>query len=151
MTPGYLDRQDYAKVIECVPVLCVDVDLVTPAGRHALFRRCNEPLKGEWWVIGGRVHKGELAGAAAARKLREEAGLGLTLADLRFVGFYEEVFEFSGIGRGRYHTVSLVYQAVLDEAALGRIRLDEQHSEWALADRLPNGFTAKTVAGRGPL
>lgn len=140
---GFLDQKDYAKVIECAPVLCVDVDLVTPDGKHVLFRRCNEPLKGEWWVIGGRVWKGEDPVNAARRKLREETGLDFKPDRLTFVGYYNEVFEFSSLGRGKYHTVSLVYRATI--TAVNAVRLDAQHSDWTLADRLPNGFTANLL------
>lgn len=146
---GYLDQRDYAKVIECAPVLCVDVDLVLPSGSHVLFRRCNEPLKGEWWPVGGRVWKGEGPEAAARRKVREETGLEIIPARLRFVGYYNEVFEFSSLGRGKYHTVSLVFQCPVSTEELKVMRLDGQHSEWTLADRLPNGFTTSLLT-EGP-
>lgn len=143
---GNLTAADYRAVIDRVPVLCVDVDLQTRDGRHVLFRRVNEPLAGEWWVLGGRVFKGETGTAAATRKLREEAGVEVAPARLAFRGYYQRVFDRSAFGPGPYHTVSLVFECPCDP---GQIRLDGQHSEWALFDRLPADLTKDWPARAG--
>ena len=137
MRDGFLKLRDYATVIECVPILCVDIDLVTEIDAvtdgHVLFKRCNEPLKGEWWVLGGRIFKGETAIDAVRRKLKEEAGLGIQ-PPLKFTGFYEDTYDFSSIGRGKYHTVSLMFEMRCDPS---KIVLDSQHSEWMISQTLP--------------
>lgn len=148
---GYLDLADYRTVIECTPVLCVDIDLQVPDG-HLLFRRAAEPLKNEWWVVGGRVWKGELADAAVRRKIVEELGhdfydRGLPDKTPRFHGFYQEIFEFSSLGRGKYHAVSLVFSVQCNPDQLGVIRLDTQHTEWKVAPDLPPGFVTKYQRG----
>ncbi len=149
-SPGFLSGEDYATVIRCVPILCVDIVLRLTGSRdyirtvdgkesskYVLFKRNNEPLKNEWWVVGGRVYKGEMAETAARRKLFEECRLMRGPGELRFLGFYQEVFAFSSIGRGEYHTLSLVFEA---EGDPGDIKLDGQHSEWMLSDRLPQAL-----------
>lgn len=142
MNSGFLDEQDYGNLIRTAPVLCVDVALwALREGKYVLFRRCNEPLKGELWVIGGRVFKNESVVECALRKLREEAGLKKEIKDLRFQGYYEEVFEFSSLGRGLYHSVSLVFDCECD--SLAQITLDSQHSEAVLLDHLPLRFDIK--------
>jgi len=55
-----------------MPILCVDVILRNRKGEYLLLKRLNEPKKGRWWPVGGRVSGGELT-AAARRKVREEA------------------------------------------------------------------------------
>jgi len=49
----------YKKILEYLPILCVDVIIKDLNGSILLIKRNNEPLKGEWWVIGGRVLHGE--------------------------------------------------------------------------------------------
>ncbi|MBC8549042.1 MAG: NUDIX domain-containing protein [Candidatus Brocadiales bacterium] len=44
-------------------------------GRVLLAKRTNEPAKGQWWFLGGRVHFQEMREQAAIRKLKEECGL----------------------------------------------------------------------------
>lgn len=138
-----LDQNDYRKLIEMAPILCVDVILKLD-GKYLLFRRCNEPLRGEWWVIGGRVRKGEDPLAAVTRKLIEETGL-VKVDGFQFVGYYNEVFPFSSVGRGPYHTVSLVFTLELCDEDLSAIKLDAQHDSWGVDDDLPPGFAANLV------
>ncbi len=132
-----MSQADYGKLIEIAPVLCIDVILKTSDSRYILFKRENEPLKGEWWVSGGRVLKGEKVQDAVTRKLREEIGT-FKFSQPRFTGgWYEDFFEFSSLGRGKYHTVSLVFEAMVEPED---IRLDSQHSEYHLLDQLPLQF-----------
>lgn len=143
-TTGYLTGKAYSDAIENLPILCVDVDIVTQAEelgdvRHVLFKRCNEPLKGQWWLLGGRVYKGEKAEDAVRRKLKEECGYQGG-APLRFLGYYEEQFEFSSLGRGAYHTVSLVFQVKLHYDEVTRFVLDKQHEAWGLFETIPSSF-----------
>lgn len=136
-----LPYEDYCKLITIAPVLCVDVILREPdSGKYILFRRENEPLKGEWWVVGGRVEKGEEIDDAVRRKLMEEIGTFKFSTPNFLGGYYEDFFEFSSVGRGAYHTVSLVFEATVDPK---NIRLDNQHSAWKLVDELPLQFKVK--------
>lgn len=135
-----LNHDDYARLISFAPVLCVDVILREPEGQYILFRRENEPLKGEWWVVGGRVEKGEKIEDVVRRKLFEEINTFKFSTPNFTGGWYEDFFEFSSVGRGAYHTVSLVFEATVDPKD---IRLDGQHSEWKLVDELPLQFKVK--------
>ena len=49
----------YTKIIEDLPIYCVDIIIKNDQEEYLLIKRNNEPKKGEWWVIGGRVLKGE--------------------------------------------------------------------------------------------
>ena len=54
-----LDR--YTDILKDLPIFCVDIVIKNDQEEYLLIKRNNEPKKGEWWVIGGRVLKGETA------------------------------------------------------------------------------------------
>jgi colanic acid biosynthesis protein WcaH len=64
----------YKRIISCLPIACVDVSIVHD-GRVLLVRRGDKPALGEWWLPGGRVHKGERMIDTARRKALEEVGM----------------------------------------------------------------------------
>lgn len=128
LSPG-----DYRQVLERVPILCVDGIIVNQQGQFLLVRRRHEPYRGEWWIPGGRVLKGERLEAAFKRKMREE--LGVEVRILAAVGYYEEQHKSDEWDvQNAVHAVSVVFCAVplsLD------VRLDDQSSEWGFFDELP--------------
>jgi len=132
-----LPSEEYRKVLEQMPILCVDGIIVNQEGRFLLVKRKNEPFRDEWWVPGGRVFKGETLEEAFKRKMREE--LGIEVKILMPVGYYEAQHE-DGAWRvsGGVHAVSVVFCAV--PLSL-EVVLDDQSSAWGFFDRLPEGLT----------
>jgi len=124
----------YRSIVKCLPIACVDVVLRVPGG-VLLLKRGDEPLRGEWWVIGGRIHMGEGARSAAARKVRQEVGVDIDEADLRFLGYYEDEFERSAFGEGPYQTLSLVFEAQLK--SLPGVTLDRHSEAWVVRESFP--------------
>ena len=61
----------YGILIDRVPIVCVDVIVRNKKGEYLLVQRNNEPLKGEWWVVGGRLLRGETLADGARRKCLE--------------------------------------------------------------------------------
>jgi len=51
-----------------------------------LVERGSEPVKGVWWLPGGRIYKGETFFDAAIRKVKEETGL--IGKPIQVLGFY---------------------------------------------------------------
>lgn len=139
-----IPSEKYKKIIEVLPILCVDIILRNSKGEYLLVKRANEPLKGHWWVIGGRVHKGETMEQAAIRKVKQEVSLDISSLDL--IGYYEEVFGENpfGINNG-YHTVSIVFSASINENQ--SVKLDLQSAEWKYSKYLPNDFSFKSFNG----
>jgi colanic acid biosynthesis protein WcaH len=123
----------YRKITEVLPILCVDL-VIRSRGKYFLVKRKREPVKGHWWVPGGRVLKGETITQAAKRKAQEE--LGISIEILRVLGYYEDYFK-SGYGRDSKHTVSIV---VLAKPTTLAIQLDHQSSDWKLSQALPKDF-----------
>lgn len=130
-----IEESLYRRIVQVLPIVCVDVVLQVEGRGYLLVKRGQEPLKGEYWVVGGRILMGEAAADAAVRKVRTEVGVELEARDLTFLGYYEDEFTSSAFGPGRYHTLSLVFQATL--ADVPEVALDATSTEWTLAPSLP--------------
>ena len=49
-----LPSEEYKNVLSAIPIVCIDCLVVNESGEHLLVKRANPPLKGEYWVPGGR-------------------------------------------------------------------------------------------------
>ncbi|MEK7180872.1 MAG: NUDIX domain-containing protein [Patescibacteria group bacterium] len=72
--PKKIEAKLYRKILEVIPIPCVDVVIVS-GGKFLLTKRKNNPAKGKWFIPGGRVFKGETLHRAVLRKVKEETGL----------------------------------------------------------------------------
>ncbi len=71
---SWIPDETYHAFLAAMPIACVDVAIVH-RGAVLLVRRKDAPARGEWWVPGGRVWKGETMRETAARKARDEVGI----------------------------------------------------------------------------
>jgi colanic acid biosynthesis protein WcaH len=121
-----LSAEDYRKFLSTMPIVCVDCLVMNDRGEYLLVKRRNEPLKDEFWVPGGRLHKNERLADAVHRKMREEIGVEVEIVDQ--LGYFEEFFERTAEGaEGGAHSICFLF---LVRAKSDDIRLDEQSSEW---------------------
>lgn len=128
----------YKQILSVMPLVCVDLVIRNDKGQYLLVRRKNEPLKGEWWVVGGRILHGEAVREACVRKTLEE--VGLAIVNLHFLGFYEDLFDRNAFQvPEQYHTLSLVFETCVSTEQV--IELDLHHSDWEWFDSLPDRFT----------
>lgn len=118
----FIDEELYKKILEVLPIACVDC-VVTHEGRFLLSRRTNKPAQGQWWLLGGRILKGETLEEAAQRKMRQE--IGTEVESLKFLTGKETIFPDSAQGPSS-HTVNFVFTSTVDPAA---IRKDAQSAE----------------------
>ncbi|MCG2776728.1 MAG: NUDIX domain-containing protein [Desulfobacterales bacterium] len=138
-----IPADEYARIIEALPILCVDVVVRNSMDEYLLVKRANEPLKDQWWVVGGRVLKGESLDQAAIRKVREEAGLEVKF--VQPIGYYEDSFETNPFGGAiKLHSVSVVFSTIVDNRQ--KIRIDYQSSEWKYSKELPENFRIKSFS-----
>lgn len=138
----------YRQIVDALPVLCVDVALRNARGEYLLVKRANEPLKGAWWVIGGRVRKGETLVEAAVRKVKEELALDVPAERFVCLGYYEDFFERDPLGvASGLHTLGVVFEAEIDGDC--RARVDCQSDGWKFFERLPDRLVIKPIAGGG--
>lgn len=128
-----LSVDDYIKVMDTMPVVCIDCVVANDRGEYLLVKRDNEPLKGEYWVPGGRLHKGERLEEAVHRKMRQEIGVDVEIVEN--LGFFEEFFDKTAQdSRGGFHAVSFLF---LVRPLSVEIRLDHQSSDWGWFKELP--------------
>ena len=128
----------YRKIVDVIPILCVDV-VIRDKDKFLLVKREKEPLRGRWWVPGGRVLKGETITTAAKRKMKEELGINVKL--LEPLGYYEKHFKKNEFGlESGIHTVSIV---VLAKLLSLKVKLDNQSSAWRFSKSLPRDFKVK--------
>ncbi len=122
-----------------MPICCVDVVLVHHS-KVLLTYRNDEPAKGQWWVQGGRVFKGEKLIEAVQRKAREEIGIELKI--LRQLGVYE-FFDAKGpfpdLKTG-VHDIAVCYLAELADPNAQILMQDGTHTQWRWADHIEEGL-----------
>jgi 8-oxo-dGTP diphosphatase len=109
-----------AKVFER-PSVAVDVVVLTASGgalRVALYLRNEHPSKGRYALPGGFVRMDESLDDAAARVLRDKAGL-------REV-FIEQLYTFGAPGRDpRWRIITVAYYALVDPRRFDEIRVEQ--------------------------
>ena len=134
------------------PSVTVDILLFTVEERQLkvlLVRRATPPFKGRWAIPGGFLRMEESAEEAAARRIREEAGVeGVHL---------EQLYTFSAVDRDpRTRVISIAYLATVPagqlrfgageetaEAALFRVGIGEDSGE----DAPEENVSGKGVSG----
>ncbi|MDA2932962.1 NUDIX domain-containing protein [Acidobacteria bacterium AH-259-D05] len=133
--------EQYKQIMGVMPILCVDAVIKNHDGEYLLVKRKNKPLKGEWWVIGGRVHKGETLEKAIIRKVKQE--LALDIKKLVPIGYHEDFFKenYFDLESG-VHMVSVVFSTTIDDNQ--QIKLDCQSLDWKLSKELPPAFCIKS-------
>ncbi len=125
----------YRRILERVPIACVDVAVVH-RGAVLLVKRGDPPARGQWWVPGGRVLKGEMMRETAARKAREEVGLRCHVGPI--IHTAETIFA-NGPGGVPVHSINscfFLYPADPDAAP----RLDRHHAAFRWVRRIPRGL-----------
>lgn len=98
-----------------MPIATVDYIIIKEHNRQELFllaKRCNKPYKGQWYISGGRIIKGESITSALERKLEEELGLGLN--QYRFLFPYSHVNSEDEFGI-KYHSIQLIFKVYLED------------------------------------
>lgn len=137
-----IPKNEYVRITELMPILCVDVVVRNERGEYLLVKRANPPMQDEWWVVGGRVLKGETLGDAVARKVKEEAGLEVSA--VQPLGYFETIADANPFGLPfDYHAVSVVFRTDVGDDS--PVRLDAQSVEWKWAPELPARFHIRSL------
>ena len=126
-----LDAQTFKTVVENAPLVSIDLCLVCD-GQILLGKRTNEPLKGEWFTPGGRIHKNETWQQALLRIVKAELGLcDITVEDFSLMGVWDHFYNNSTVGQNTStHYVNLTHCIYFKSRP--KINLDYQHAvfEW---------------------
>lgn len=115
---------EYKNIVKHVPVVSVDL-LIHHAGGILLGKRQNEPAKGEWFVPGGTVLKGETRRQAVHRVARKELAVDVTIDQK--IGVYDHFYEAAasdGIDSKQYLATAYVVTPISKQ-----FEPDDQHKE----------------------
>jgi colanic acid biosynthesis protein WcaH len=131
----WLSPDDWRTVVANVPIPAVDLVVVHDGG-VVLGRRTNDPARGEWFVPGGRVRKGERLPEAVDRVARAE--LGVDVAVRERLGAFTHLWETSdvpGTDGKHYVAVGFVVEPTADPTAGGPP--DDQHDAFRVFRERP--------------
>lgn len=119
---NFIPQEDYNKILQTMPIACIDVAIVSQ-GSILLVKRKDEPAKGEWWVPGGRILKGETMKQCAMRKAKEEVNIDCCIGPLIYTA--ETIFNTgpNGIPVHSVNSCFLMYPKTLDY----KCQLDSHH------------------------
>ena len=136
--PQSLTELDFAQVIRLTPLVAIDLIIRDSVGRVLLGLRNSEPAKGQYFVPGGRILKGERHKEAFARISKSETNCEFRFEDARLLGIYDHIYSANALGEPGYgtHYVTLAYEVRIHD--LPTIQPDYQHAEyrWMYEDEL---------------
>ncbi len=135
----------FKSAVQHFPLPSVNLIIRNPVGEFLFVKRLNEPLKGEWWVPGGRLMNGERVQDAVHNLLADEMGMKGTLICIT-PEWNEELFDattFSPSDRERYGQEAtcihyIATAALIDVEKDASVTLDDQSGEWKWSKQLPN-------------
>lgn len=133
---GWIDDDDWATIVANVPIPSVDL-VVCYEGGILLGRRANDPAKGEWFVPGGRIRKGERLRKAVHRVADEELDVDVTVREP--LGSYDHLYDTSDVdGVESKHYVANGFVVEPQSDPLAGVP-DDQHDEFRLFRDRPDG------------
>jgi colanic acid biosynthesis protein WcaH len=139
-----LPTEEYKKIITSIPIVCIDIIIQNSENKYLLVKRINEPLKGDYWVPGGRIMHCETIDIALNRILMAELKIDAKNLQKNFIGVYQDFFtENSFESKIKYHTISIVHKIFLIKRI--NVVLDNQSEDYIWSDELPSRFVNKTI------
>src|SRR3989338_1307261 len=130
----------YKKFVGLMPICCVDL-VFWSQGKVYLFKRAYAPAKNKWWIIGGRILKGEKLKAAVARKAKEEVGVEIKIK--KFIGVYEAFFGTSRFDtkakKSGSHSISLCF-LVEPKNKNFKLRLNSEYKGYKAINKIDRGL-----------
>ena len=123
----WIPDEEWATIVRNVPIVSVDLLVRTPEG-VLLVERTNRPAKGEWFVPGGRVHKGERLVEAVGRVAREELGVEVEIEER--LGAFEHLYDDAG---GKHYLAN----GFLVGTDATEFDLDDQHGAARVFETFP--------------
>ncbi len=124
----FIDKSLYAQFARNMIICCVDVFVYDAvAKKYFMVQRDQPPMKGAWWLPGGRQNFGESFGDCAKRKCKDE--VGLAVAPVENLGAFSTPFDTSAHNCPT-HTVNIAVLAYRDSSAPAKLDKHHAASEW---------------------
>lgn len=137
----------YKEILEHVPIACVDIAIVV-GGSVLMVKRDDPPAKGEWWLPGGRVLKGEMMQGTALRKAKEEVGIECHVGPL--IHTAEIIFPDGPFGIS-VHSINSCFFLYPVETDF-KIKLDAHQTDFKWVKSIPNNiheYVERCLMGAG--
>jgi ADP-ribose pyrophosphatase YjhB (NUDIX family) len=132
--PGtFLPDSTYAQALDALVICCADAAILHQ-GLWLIAKRAWEPHP-DWWVIGGRMRKGELIEQALRRNVRRELRLDIAEDRLRsIIGYYSTIWDtraWEPTTNG-CHMFSIITAVHLTDEEQASIHLNEEYvdAQW---------------------
>ena len=124
-----LESRSFKVIVENALLVSIDLCLVSDS-KILLGKRNNEPLKGNWFTPGGRIHKNESWQHALLRICEVEVGLrGILIEDFSLMGVWDHFYINSVFGKViSTHYVNLPHYTNFKFRP--EITLDNQHGDF---------------------
>ncbi|HBH71675.1 MAG: ADP-ribose pyrophosphatase [Parcubacteria group bacterium GW2011_GWC1_42_11] len=124
----HLPAEKYKELMDISPICTVDVLFFnSDKTKTLLFKRKNQPIRDQYFSIGGRLLKNERLMDGAVRQSLREACVVVDIEKLTLGGTQDEINPNSMFDGINYHAVNTFYGYVLGSE---EIKLDSQHSEY---------------------
>jgi colanic acid biosynthesis protein WcaH len=143
----FIPDELYYQILKNVPIACVDVAIVAQ-GSVLLVKRGDAPAKGQWWVPGGRVLKGEMMRDTAIRKAREEVGIECHVGPI--IHTAETIFP-DGPNEIPVHSINCCFFLYPGSPDF-KPQLDEHHHDYKWVNHIPIGlhpYVERCLMGAG--
>ncbi len=124
--PARIPERIYKQILKLVPVPCTDAVIVRN-GKFLLGKRINKPASGKWFLIGGRILRGESLAHSVSRHVRAETGLIVKIK--RFLGVQETIFKNSAQGPAS-HTVNTVFLVAASSLRVFSANAENSEFRW---------------------
>ena len=121
-----------------MPIFCIDF-LVKCENKYLLIKRNQEPLKGVYWVIGGRMRYKETIQEFAKRV--QEREIGRYFSTFKMIGFSNYFFPEVSDARAT-HTPSVLYLVEVNN--FFNPQVDDTHSDFIWTTELPDELKKQT-------
>lgn len=134
----FIPESEYQNILKIMPVFCIDF-LIKCKNKHLLIKRTQEPVKGIYWVIGGRMMFKETIKDLALRVQTRE--IGRFLGTGKTIGFSN--YFFSDVPDARAtHTPTLLQLVEIDQ--IFDPILDYTSTDHIWSDTLPDELLKQT-------
>ena len=126
---NFIPDKLYKDIMDNVPICTVDIMFInTKRDKIILFRRMNEPLKGVYFTIGGRLLKEEEYIDCAIRQAKRELGMSVNADDLIYAGLTRDIHENSAFKSVSYDAVAILFVCEIEENNF-HTAFDNQHDD----------------------
>ena len=141
---SFIPDDQYDEILKCMPIFCVDW-LISCKGQYLLLKRTQQPLMGNYWIIGGRLKMDESIALAGYRLQTREVGRYCGMGEM--IGFSNYMFD-KVEGARATHTPAVSYQIEVDD--MFTPVLDSTESEYLWTTKLPTQYLIQTTFTQAP-